>query len=128
MKILSLFFVVLLSVALPAQSAENLKSAPQNFEKALKSGNAGLVESAIFHSLKFMLFYPEQGVARLKKQISRLVKEGETRNIRYKAYLAAQFLNHLDLLARIEKADYKDADRFFTMLGDTLQESVLVAK
>lgn len=128
MKTLSLLFVALLSVGLAAQSPENVKNAPKNFEKALKSGNAGLVESAIFHSLKFMIFYPEQDVAKLKKQITRLVKEGETRNIRYKAYLASQFLNNPDLLATIEKADYKDADEFFKMLGDTLQESVLVSK
>lgn len=128
MKTLSLLFVALLSVGLAAQSPENVKNAPKNFEKALKSGNAGLVESAIFHSLKFMIFYPEQDVTKLKKQITRLVKEGETRNIRYKAYLASQFLNNPDLLATIEKEDYKDADRFFKMLGDTLQESVLVAK
>lgn len=128
MKTLSLLFVALLSVGLAAQSPENVKNAPKNFEKALKSGNAGLVESAIFHSLKFMIFYPEQDAAKLKKQITRLVKEGETRNIRYKAYLASQFLNNPDLLATIEKEDYKDADRFFKMLGDTLQESVLVSK
>lgn len=128
MKTLSLLFVALLSVGLAAQSPENVKNAPKNFEKALKSGNAGLVESAIFHSLKFMIFYPEQDVTKLKKQITRLVKEGETRNIRYKAYLASQFLNNPDLLATIEKEDYKDADRFFKMLGDTLQESVLVSK
>ncbi len=128
MKTLSLLFVALLSVGLAAQSAENLKNAPKNYEKALKSGNAGMVESAIFHSLKFMLFYPQEDVAKLKKQITRLVKEGETRNIRYKAYLASQFLNNPDLLATIEKEDYKDADRFFKMLGDTLQESVLVSK
>ncbi len=128
MKTLSLLFVALLIVALPAQSPENLKNAPKNYEKALKSGNAGMVESAIFHSLKFMLFYPQEDAAKLKKQITRLVKEGETRSIRYKAYLASQFLNNPDLLATIEKEDYKDADQFFKILGDTLQENVLVSK
>lgn len=128
MKTLSLLFVALLIVALPAQSPENLKNAPKNYEKALKSGNAGMVESAIFHSLKFMLFYPQEDAAKLKKQITRLVKEGETRSIRYKAYLASQFLNNPDLLATIEKEDYKDADRFFKILGDILQENVLVSK
>lgn len=128
MKLYAIVFMVMLSFAVFAQSAEVVDNAPRNFENALKSGNPGLVESAIFLVVKFKLFYPENDTGMLVKEIDRLVKEGQTKSIRYKAYLASEFLKHEDLLANIEKEDYKDGDQFFKLLADTLENEMLVTR
>lgn len=128
MKLYAIVFMVVLSFAVFAQSAEVVDNAPRNFENALKTDNPGLVESAIFLAVKFKLFYPEQNTDGLVKEIDRLVKEGQTKSIRYKAYLASEFMKHGDLMANIEKEDYKDGDQFFKLLADTLENEMLVTR
>lgn len=128
MKLLTVFFAVMLSAAVFAQGAKVIEKAPKNFENALKSDNDGLVESAIFLVVKFKLFYPEEDIKKVEKQIDRLVSDGSTGAIRYKAYLASEFLKNGELLANIAKEDYKDADGFFKMLADELENSLLVSR
>ena len=87
-----------------------------------------MVESAIFHSLKYKLYYPEQNISHVEKQIEKLVDKGKSEAIRYKAFLAAEFMQNDRLMNRIEKEDYKDAAQFFKMLGEELNEHLLAAK
>lgn len=128
MKLYAIVFVVLLSVAVFGQSAEAVDKAPQNFEKALKSDNPGLIESAIFLTVKYKLFYPEKDTENLVKAIDRLVIDGQTKSIRYKAYLASEYLKHGELLANVEKENYKDGDQFFKLLADKLENESLVTR
>ena len=128
MKVYAMVFVVILSFAVFAQSEAVVDQAPQNFEKALKSGNPGLVESAIFLTVKYKLFYPEKDTGKLVKVIDRLVTEGQTKCIRYKAYLASEYLKHGELLANVEKENYKDGDQFFRMLAHKLENESLVTR
>lgn len=128
MRTFSIIIVLLLSAAVFAQGAAVVEKAPKNFEKALKSENGGLVESAIFLSLKFKIFYPEQDCRGMVKQIERLAREGRSKSTRYKAYLAAEFLNHENLLGKIAREDYKDAGGFFKMLAGELENEALVTR
>jgi hypothetical protein len=128
MKIFAMLFAIIFSMAVFARGADVVEKAPQNYLKALKSGNPGLVESTLFHVVKFKLFYPGQDTQKLEKQAGRLVTEGGTRTIRYKAYLACEFLKNEDLLVNIEKEDYKDGDIFFKMLADELENLMLVTR
>lgn len=128
MKLYAIVFMVMLSFAVFGQSAEAVDKAPQNFENALKSDNPGLVESAIFLTVKYKLFYPEKNTGKLVKAIDRLVKKGQTKSIRYKAYLASEYMRHGELLANVEKEDYKDGDQFFKLLADKLEDELLVTR
>jgi hypothetical protein len=128
MKVFTIFFAFMLSAAVFAQSARVVERAPKNYENALKSDNPGLVESAIFHVVKFKFFYPEEDIQQLETQIDLLVNDGDTKTIRYKAYLASEFLKNGELLANIEKEDYKDGDSFFKKLADELENSMLVTR
>jgi len=127
MKTLFVTMVVLFSIAVFAQSEKMIENAPENYLHALKSENSGVVESAIFHSLKFKIFYPEQNIARLDREISKLIKEGKTASIRYKAFLVTQCINCEELLTKIEKEDYKDADKFFTLIAQKVNDYLLAA-
>jgi hypothetical protein len=125
MKNLVFVSLVLFYNSLFAQSARAIEQAPQNYLMALNSKNESIVESAIFYSVKFKLFYEEQDVQKLVVKLEKLAIEGPTKVIRYKAFLAAYYLNDITLLMEIAKEDYKDANRFFQMLGEGLQEKLL---
>ena len=99
-----------------------------NYAKALKSDNDGMVESAIFHSMKYKLYHPEQNISVVEKQIEKLVDNGKSQAIRYKAYLASEFMQNETLMSRIKKADYKDAEEFFKMLSEELSTNLLAVK
>lgn len=128
MRTFILTLIVAVSVAAFAQTEKTVNNAPANYVKALKSNNDGMVESALFHSMKYKLYYPEQNTSDLEKQIERLVENGKSNAIRYKAFLAAEFMQNNTLMNKIEKEDYKDADEFFKMLGKELNEHVIAAK
>jgi len=125
MKALAAVWIAVLSFAVLAQNAEIIEKAPENYEKALKSGNESLVASAIFHSVKFKLFYPGEDTEKLFRQLEQLSRESQSMEIRYKAYLAAQFINDSVLLKKIEKQDYKEGDYFFKLLAEEIQKETL---
>ena len=128
MKTLTLILIVAVSVAAFAQTEKTVESAPANYIKALKSDNDGMVESALFHAMKYKLYYPDQNISDLEKQIERLAENGKSETIRYKAFLANEFMQNEALMNRIEKEDYKDSGEFFKMLSEELNDHVLAAK
>ena len=128
MKTLILFLILAVSSAAFAQTEKAIENAPANYLKALKSDNDGVVESALFHSMKYKLYYPEQNTAKLEREIEKLVENGNSDAIRYKAFLADEFMQNNTLMNKIEKADYKDAGEFFKMLGKELNEHLIAAK
>ena len=128
MKTLTIVLTAVISLALFAQSEKTIESAPANYLKALKSDNDGMVESTIFHSLKYKMYYPERNTAQLETEIENLIENGKTESIRYKAFLADQFMHNSKLLNKIEKRNYKDEIEFFKMLGEELNNYFLAAK
>lgn len=128
MKTLTIILIVAVSLAAFAQTETAIENAPDNYLKALKSDNDGMVESAIFHTIKYKLYYPEQNTAGLEKEIEKLTRYSNSETIRYKAFLATQFLKNDSLMDRIEKEDYKNEADFFKMLGVELNEHFLAAK
>jgi hypothetical protein len=107
------------------QVSRIVKQAPANYLVALRSENQAVVESAIFYSVKFKLFYGDQDCEALRNELKELSINGKSETIRLKAFLAGYFLNSPELLTKIEKVNYKDSNLFFQMLADTLQENIL---
>ena len=128
MKTMLIIWIATLSFAVMAQSTAVIENAPQNYEKALKSANPGVVKSAIFYAVKLKLYYPEQNTEKLNTLLERLSQGSESTEIRYKAYLASQFMSDGKLLEKIEKQDYKDGDQFFRLLADELQNEILAER
>ena len=107
------------------QVSKSVKQAPANYLVALRSENQAVVESAIFYSVKFKLFYEDQDCEALGNELKELSINGKSETIRLKAFLAGYFLNNPELLTKIEKVNYKDSNLFFQMLANTLQEKIL---
>lgn len=128
MKYFTVLFFGIFLLSAAAQNSKYSDQAPQNFLKALKSDNTGLVECAVFHTVKYKLYYPEQKLSDIVPELENLSQNGKSEIIRYKALLAVQFLKNDSLLAKIKKENYKDANQFFLMLGNELQESLLVLR
>jgi hypothetical protein len=108
-----------------AEVSQIIKKAPANYLVALRSDNQALIESAIFYSVKFKLFYADQDCEALQNELKDLSINGKSEAIRLKAFLASYFLDSPDLLKEIEKLNYKDDNAFFQMLADILQEKIL---
>ncbi len=129
----SLMAVIILSAFIAAGRAARMPdpadSAPHyatpNYLRALQHSNKGLAESAIFQVVKLKLFYPGIKCDELLSQLEQLSEKGATPAIRFKAFLAATFLRHPDLLERLPKANYKAQDAFFFMLSANLQNAYL---
>lgn len=128
MKTLTIILLTMVSLTVFAQTEKVIENAPANYLQALKSNNDGVVESAIFHSVKYKIFYPDQNTTELEKEIENLVEKGKTEAIRYKAFLANQFIQNSKLMSNIEKEDYKDGSEFFKMLSQELNDHVLATK
>lgn len=125
MKNLVLLVGFLMISTVYADVSKIVKQAPANYLIALRSENQAVVESAIFYSVKFKLFYEDQDCETLRNELRDLSINGKSESIRLKAFLASYFLNSPELLAKIEKVNYKDSNAFFQMLADTLQEKIL---
>lgn len=125
MKTATLMMIILTSMTLMAAGNSTVENALPNLERALNSDNHGVVESAIFMSAKLKLFYPQQNTESLEKLLDNLTDTGETETIRYKAYLAFQFMTNATSLANIEKEDYKASDQFFRLLADEKENRLL---
>lgn len=125
MKTLTILLVTVLSIAAFAQTPEQLDNASRNYVQALKSENDGMVESAIFHCLKFSLFYPDRDTNAMVTELTKLVRNGNTDTIRYKAFLALEYFRSQKLQDSIIKTDYKDAGQFFRMLNQEINNQVL---
>lgn len=116
----------------PADSNEVItysKKSVVNYSEALKSENRGVVESAIFYSVKFKLFNPEENTAPIEDQLQNLVANGETEKIRYKAQIAVNFVRNPELMENITRENYKDtSDVFFKLLANELESKYLVKR
>ena len=123
--LLGLIFTLGYISAIQAQGDEtklNEISYDQNmvyrYKEALQSEVPGVVESGIFFAVKLNLFSPELNSEEIKKELSRLVKKGQTETIRYKAYIAYQYLDNPELLSKIERKNYRNkSDEFFRILA-----------
>jgi hypothetical protein len=121
--------VILLSCLLVgnvfSEVPRSVKLAPKNYQVALQSKIEAVVESAIFYSVKFKLFYEDQNCEVLENELKNLSVNGKSESIRFKAFLAGYYLNTPEMLTKIDKINYKDSNLFFQMLADTLQAKIL---
>jgi len=125
MKTLTILLIAVISTTAFTQKPDQLDKASRNYIQALKSDNDGMVESAIFHCLKFSLYYPDRDTNAMVSELTKLVRNGDTDTIRYKAFLALEYFRNQKLQDQIIKADYKNAGQFFRMLNQEINNQVL---
>jgi hypothetical protein len=128
MKALSMILTVAVVFLAYAQEPKHVDKAPQNLLNALNSDSEQMVETAIFHTLKFRLFYPDISLEKAAKRMVELIRDGQTDKIRYKAYVASYFLNNREVFGLIAKENYKDDNFFFQTLSSTMQKQLLATQ
>ncbi|MEL6821726.1 MAG: hypothetical protein AAFP70_08200 [Calditrichota bacterium] len=121
-------FIILIALTISSFAQSTLPKASENYFHALKSDNIGVVESAVFNIVQLKLHYPKQNTDQLLKALNELSQDADSESLRYRAYLAASYLEQCTLRAKIEVKKYEDIESFFVMLADTMQEELLVAK
>lgn len=109
------------------EKMEYSEAAVKNYSESMKIDNEGVVESAIFYSVKLKLFYPERDTELIEDQLKVLILDGATERIRYKAQIAFAFISNPTMLANIEQKNYLDTnDELFQNLADELENRFLV--
>lgn len=121
-------FILLIALSISSFAQTNLPKASENYLHALTSDNAGVVESAVFNIVQLKLHFPKQNTDQLLKALHELSQNAESESLRYRAYLAASYLEQHSLRAKIKIQKYEDIESFFVMLADTMQEELLVAE
>jgi len=118
--------LIVFSISAFAQSS--LPKASENYLHALKSNNIGVLESAVFNIVKLKLQFPQQDTDKLLAALKELSQNADDESLRYRAYLAASFLQQDDLRSRIKVKNHEDAEAFFVLLANTLEDELLVSK
>lgn len=107
---------------------ERLAEAEANYSKGLASDNNGLVESSLYYALQLRLAYPDRAFPLLEKAVDRLVANGRTVGIRYKALLASTVFVSPGIIDRGSVEDIADNDKLFSAVADQLESKLLVHK
>ena len=89
--IFTLIFIIA-NIAAQAQSAKTLKAALPNYYNALNSNNDGAIESAIENLVKLKIHAPDLDYSKVAKRLDQLTAQGNTGEIKYKAFVAYLYL------------------------------------
>jgi hypothetical protein len=112
----------------------NIENVSAQYSMAIRSSNEGLIESALFEAIKLQIFAPKRSFPELAKEADNVIRKTRTPELRYKAYVVAQFLHHPEWLYNMENINevwqvsrFEEAgDKLFALLADELQNHYLV--
>ncbi len=103
------------------QKAGKLAQAERNYAACLASENHGVVESGLAQIAQMKLRYPDAEFARLTKEVGRLVAEGNTPAIRYKAAIVAAVLDNPALFDAEAANATQNAEMLLSAIASRLQ-------
>ncbi|HQV31684.1 MAG TPA: hypothetical protein PKV71_07400 [Calditrichia bacterium] len=128
MKKAIIFIVALLSINVFGQSQKVLEAGVVNLEKALASDVNGLVASGIYTIVKMKMAHPDLKMETLHHKMKKLVVNGATAEIRYKAALAVQYLENPWMFRDVKLAECQNPVAMFTRMATVLEEELLAAQ
>lgn len=106
---------------------EKLDEAEKNYAAGLMSGNDGLVESSLYYAVRMRLACPDRNFTTLQSSVDKLVKEGRTHCIRYKASLASTVFASPRLIDADESDSPADMNSYFSNIAEQLEHKLLVS-
>ncbi len=80
--------------AVNSLSAEEADRITQNFAEALRSDNAGVRESAVYHGLLLRILFPDMELGSINTSLQYMLIHEPNPRIRHKAHIALYFLEH----------------------------------
>jgi len=103
---------------------ERIQKAYCCYENSLNHPINGVVESAIINIMKMKLVCPDLDYRDLTKRLEKLSFEGNTKSIRYKAYIATNFLKHPERFKWIKPGSYEELNNFFARYEEKLAKQL----
>jgi len=100
----TLIFIIA-NISAQAQSAKTLKAALPNYSNALNSNNDGVIESAIENLVKLKIHAPDLDFSKVTKRLDQLTEQGNTREIKYKSFIAYLYLEDAERFNWIASED-----------------------
>jgi len=121
--------MVLLSMTLygsvNAQSIDKeMKNAACAYFMCLNHSNSGVIESAIVNIMKLKFFNPDIDYTKCIYKLEQLSKSGQTKFIRVKAYVAANYLKHPERFNWFKSGLYQEISTFFDEYSEKISASV----
>lgn len=127
MKKLNIIFIaifILVGIVM-SQQAVNINKAPKNYLQGLNHFVPGIVESSITGVMELKKYYPELDFSDIIKKLDDLAINGETREIRIKAFIATNYLKNPESFNWIKKGSFSDD---ISLIGNIIFEDILKNK
>ena len=93
-----------------------------SYNAALRSANAGVVESALAHVAMIKLTMPGCDIRPVAEAVSAVERRGASKELRYKAWIVRTLLDKPELFAGIAKTGYPEPDALFGALEVRMAE------
>lgn len=117
-------FLILTHFAFAQSPLNRIDRALLAYEQALEHSNNGVVESAIINIMKLKLIYPNQDYSRLTKKLNKLCFKDRTKTVRYKAYIAANYLQHPERFTWLKSECANNLNDFFSRYEACLERQL----
>lgn len=121
------FMLVIFTSNLHSQDSSqtcSLEKVMDSYCRSLDHANQGVVESAIIQVMIMKNVHPDLDYGRLKSSLHGLIRQGATRAIKLKSYLALSYLENPDWFHWIKENDFKEAYLFFQRLDRQLDSQI----
>jgi hypothetical protein len=107
----------------------NMNRYEKNFLGSLNYPDCSeIIECGLAQVAMIKLAQPQTPLRKLKNKIDELIANGETPDVRYKAYLANVVFEHPEYFIFEKYGTYADGDELFAALAERLQKKLLVVK
>ena len=103
-------------------ACSNAAKAAGLYIPALRSGNTGVVESALAHVAMIKLTIPACDMAPVKGTITAVERRGSTRELRYKAWIVRTLIDNPEEFAGVATTGYTEPDALFGALEVRMAE------
>jgi|WetSurSiteA1Bulk_404760.scaffolds.fasta_scaffold53158_2 hypothetical protein len=95
------------------------------YAQCLQSEVDGVVESALAHVTRLKLCVPEKEFPFIEKALERLMKEGRTPTIRFRAYLASMVHDMPSLFVQEQAVDFATPEDLYAALSERVHRNLL---
>lgn len=102
-----------------------IKEVIERYTRSLRHENVGVVGTTIFNLMQVKMLYPEADLTKAVRDLNRLIVDGETAAVRYKAFLATNYFENADWFALMEGKRQDEMEHVFSVLSQKVNSQLL---
>lgn len=123
---ITLFAVAFTSAqTIPSAERSKFNRITNNLVSALRSGNTGVIESALRMTALMRLRYPDADLSVLGDAVEEIREKNASGTTRYKAYITLSFFENPSWYAGVLEVVNADETRFFPAASQRMQHQLL---